>query len=93
MELRVENYREEIAQALDRYNRYVVCLEKPTEKFQLSLVSLLNKAIKAFGEREAGLRHGVALDSHVTVILSEVPGKIPLCGIYFNLHTPYWRNE
>jgi hypothetical protein len=35
------------------------------------------------------LRHGIALDNHVTIILSQSDGERPLCGIYFNLHSPY----
>jgi hypothetical protein len=38
------------------------------------------------------LRHGIALDKQVTVILSQGDGPRPLCGIYFNLHSPYQRN-
>ncbi len=37
----------------------------------------------------AGLRHGIALDKVVTVILSQSDEARPLCGIYFNLHSPY----
>ena len=43
----------------------------------------------AFENRAPGLRHGLALDKHVTIILSESEGERPLCGIYFNLHSPY----
>ena len=32
------------------------------------------------------MRHGIALDSQVTVILSQSDTERPLCGIYFNLH-------
>ena len=35
------------------------------------------------------LRHGIALDKQVTVILSQAEGDRPLCGIYFNLSSPY----
>jgi len=31
------------------------------------------------------------LDKDVTVILSETDGDKPLCGIYFNLHSPYQK--
>jgi len=35
------------------------------------------------------LRHGIALDKQVTIILSQNDDARPLCGIYFNLHSPY----
>jgi hypothetical protein len=35
------------------------------------------------------MRHGIALDKEVTVILSQSDHDRPLCGIYFNLHSPY----
>ena len=47
------------------------------------------KAIDAFENRAPGLRHGIALDRHVTIMLSETDEPRPLCGIYFNLHSPY----
>jgi hypothetical protein len=50
------------------------------------------KAIKAYETRGTGLRHGIALDRQVTVILSQSEGPLPLCGIYFNLHSPYQKN-
>jgi hypothetical protein len=37
------------------------------------------------------LRHGIALDKHLTIILSQNDGARPLCGIYFNLHSPYQK--
>ena len=49
------------------------------------------KAITAFETRGPGLRHGIALDRHVTIMLSENDGQRPLCGIYFNLSSPYRR--
>ena len=58
---------------------------------RLFLNSLLNKAIKAYKPRGPDLRHGIALDKQVTVILSQGDGPRPLCGIYFNLHSPYQR--
>jgi hypothetical protein len=55
------------------------------------LISLLTKAIKAYENRGPQLRHGIALDRQVTVILSQSDGPHPLCGIYFNLHSPYQK--
>lgn len=82
-------FKAEIAQALKAYDRHVVCLEKTPEDAKSSLESLLEKAIKAYLERGPGLRHGIALDRHITIILSQGSAERPLCGIYFNLHSPY----
>jgi hypothetical protein len=73
------------------YDHYVVCIDKTPDEFEASLISLLNKAIKAFETRGPNLRHGIALDRHVTVILSQAENPRPLCGIYFNLHSPYQK--
>lgn len=73
------------------YDKYVICIDKTPEDFEVALNSLLAKAIKAYETREPQLRHGIALDRHVTVILSQNDSPRPLCGIYFNLHTPYQK--
>jgi hypothetical protein len=80
-----------MAEAMKAYERYVVCIDKTPEEFQSALISLLNKAIKAFENRGPQLRHGIALDRYVTVILSQSETSRPLCGIYFNLHSPYQK--
>lgn len=82
-------FKAELAQALKTYDRHVVCLEKTPEDAKAALESLMEKAIKAYVERAPGLRHGIALDRHITIILSQSAGERPLCGIYFNLHSPY----
>jgi hypothetical protein len=89
----VETFKPEIAEAMKAYERHVVCLDKTPDEFQASLVSLLNKAIKAYESRGPQLRHGIALDRQVTVILSQNEGPRPLCGIYFNLHSPYQKQS
>jgi len=38
------------------------------------------------------MRHGIALDNEVTIILSQSDDERPLCGIYFNLRSPYKRD-
>ena len=88
----VDTFQLEIDEAVKNYDRYVVCLGKSTEEFGESLTSLLQKAIRAFNTRGAGMRHGIALDKEVTIILSQSDDDRPLCGIYFNLHTPYKRD-
>jgi hypothetical protein len=84
-------FRPEIAGAISAYEKYVICISKTPEEFEAALMSLINKAIKAYQERGPELRHGIALDKHVTVILSQNDGPRPLCGIYFNLHSPYQK--
>ena len=73
------------------YDKYVICIDKTPEEFQTALLSLVKKAIKAYETRGPGLRHGIALDKHVTVILSQHETPKPICGIYFNLASPYQK--
>lgn len=87
----VDTFQAEIEQALKAYDRYVVCLDKSAEDCRASLCSLMEKAIAAFEGRGPNLRHGIALDKQLTVILSQSDQDRPLCAIYFNLCTPYFR--
>ncbi len=87
-----ETFAPEVAEAMKAYEKYIVCLGKSPEEFQTILTSLLVKAIKAYESRGPELRHGIALDRHVTVILSQGDTPRPLCGIYFNLHSPYQKH-
>ena len=93
MELSVETFQPELEEAIRNYDRYVVCLDKATEDCQASLSSLLAKAITAYQNRAPELRHGIALDRQVTIILSQSDSERPLCGIYFNLFSPYHRQQ
>jgi hypothetical protein len=86
-----ELFKKEIGAAVRAFEKYIVCLEKSPEEFQAALASLMLKAINAYESRGPGMRHGIALDKHVTVILSQSEGDRPLCGIYFNLHSPYQK--
>ena len=86
-------FSQEIAEAMRAYEKYVVCINKTPEDFEASLISLLNKAVTAYEGRGPDLRHGIALDKQVTVILSQSDSARPLCGIYFNLHSPYQRQS
>jgi hypothetical protein len=87
----VDTFKSEISEAVKAYDKYIVCLDKTPDECEESLRSLVVKAIDAFENRGPNLRHGIALDKHVTVILSQTDGGRPLCGIYFNLHSPYSR--
>ena len=87
----VETFSDEMALALKAYDMYVINIDKIPEEFEASLKSLMAKAIRAYETRGPQLRHGIALDKHVTVILSQSDSDRPLCGIYFNLHSPYQK--
>jgi hypothetical protein len=88
----VDTFKREIGEAVKNYDRYVICLQKTPDEFAAALESLMQKAIKAYESRPAGMRHGIALDKEVTIILSLGDGERPLCGIYFNLHSPYKKD-
>ena len=91
MELTVDMFEQEIAEAMRMYDKYIVCLDKTPDDCDGSLRSLMDKAIKAYVGRGPNLRHGIALDKQVTIILSQTEQDRPLCGIYFNLHSPYQK--
>ena len=93
MELSVKTFRAELAAALQNYDKYIVCLDKPTPDCKESLCRLMEKAIKAYLNRAPGLRHGIALDRQTTIILSQTESDTPLCSIYFNLHSPYHKKN
>ena len=84
-------FKKEIAEAVKTYDRFVVCVDKTPDQFESALTSLLEKAIKAYQNRGPNLRHGIALDRQVTVILSQSESERPMCAIYFNLSSPYQR--
>jgi len=91
--LQAEDFQQEIDLAVRSYEKFIVCIEKTPEDFLKSLQSLMAKAINAFETRAPGLRHRIALDRHVTIMLSENDGPRPLCGIYFNLSSPYRKKS
>ena len=91
--LTIETFKREVAAAVKAYDHHVVCLGKTPDEFEASLVSLFAKAIKAYENRGEGMRHGIALDKQVTIILSQTDHDRPLCGIYFNLHSPYKKKS
>ena len=93
MTLSAEQFEPELRAALRSYERHIVCLEQLPDEAEESLRSLLAKAIRAYDNREPGLRHGIALNRQITIILSQTETDRPLCGIYFNLHSPYSRKS
>jgi len=88
----IDTFKKEIAAALKAYDKYVICIDKTPADFETSLQSLIKKAIAAYESRGPGMRHGIALDKFVTIILSQSDEERPMCGIYFNLHSPYQKN-
>lgn len=84
-------FRHEMREAIKAYDKFIVCLDKVPDECERSLESLMEKAINAYEKRGPHLRHGIALDKHVTIILSQTDNDRPLCGIYFNLHSPYQK--
>jgi len=93
VDLTVETFKDELHLAMASYDRHVVCLEKLPDECESTLLSLVEKAIRAFETRGPNLRHGIALDRHITLILSQTNDPRPLCGIYSNLHSPYARKQ
>ena len=90
MDLTPDMFTEEFEAAVKAFDLHIVCLDKSPEDCQASLESLLAKSIRAYETRGEGMRHGIALDNQVTIILSQVDDETnPMCGIYFNLHSPY----
>ena len=89
MDLTVDTFREEIEEAVKNYEKFIVCLEKTPDECRESLRKLMKKAIDAYAGRGPNLRHGIALDKQVTIIISQTEVDQPLCGIYFNLYSPY----
>ncbi len=89
MTVQAEDFQSEIGAALKSYEKYIICIDKTPDEFLKSMQSLMGKAINAFENRAEGLRHGIALDRFVTIILSDNNAERPLCGIYFNLHNPH----
>ncbi len=86
-------FRHEMSEAMRAYDKFIVCVDKVPEDCEKSLDSLMEKAIKAYQNRGPHLRHGIALDKHVTIILSQTEHDRPLCGIYFNLYSPYQKKH
>ena len=93
MELTLETFRREIDAAMQSYDRHVVCVFKTPDDCLEAIERLMLKAIKAYEDRATGMRHGIALDKEITIMLSQAEADAPLCGIYFNLHTPYSREH
>ena len=81
-----------MAAAQKAYDKFIICIGKTPDQFEASLVSLMGKAIRAYENRGVGFRHGIAVDPFLTVILSENDSPRPLCGIYFNLNSPYQKD-
>ena len=88
-----DTFKHEMAEALKAYDKYVIRIDTIPYDAETSMKSLMEKAIKAYENRGPNLRHGIALDRQVTIILSLTDSDRPLCGIYFNLHSPYQKKS
>ncbi len=89
MELTIETFRPEIDAAMLSYDRHVVCVFKTPDDCLEAIERLMLKSIKAYENRADGMRHGIALDKEIKIMLSQSEGDTPLCGFYFYLHSPY----
>ena len=93
MDLKIETFRQEIERAMKSYDRHIVCLFKTPDECLESIERLIIKAIKAYENRAEGMRHGIALDKEITIMLSQSDEERPFCSIYLNLHRPYNRED
>lgn len=91
MELTADTFESELEEALKAFDRFIVCIDKTPDECRATLTSLIEKAIKVYVNREPHLRHGIALDKQITIMLSQSNEERPLCGIYFNLSSPYHK--
>ena len=73
----VDMFKHEIAEAMKMYDKYIVCVDKTPDQCEGSLRSLMEKAIKAYENRGPHLRHGIALDRQITIILSQTDNERP----------------
>ncbi len=80
MDLTVETFQAEIGEAMKAYERFIVCIDKTPDDCKATLVSLMDKAIRAYVSRGPHLRHGIALDKQVTIILSRRNTSVRCAG-------------
>ena len=93
MNLKTETFHQEIESAMKSYDRHIVCLFKTPDECLEAIERLMLKSIKAYENRAGGMRHGIALDKEITIMLSQSDREKPFCAIYFNLHSPYGRED
>ena len=93
MDLKTETFHQEIESAMKSYDRHIVCLFKTPDECLEAIERLMLKSIKAYENRAGGMRHGIALDKEITIMLSQSDREKPFCAIYFNLHSPYGRED
>ena len=93
MDLKTETFHQEIERAMKSYDRHIVCLFKTPDDCLEAIERLMLKSINAYENRAEGMRHGIALDKEITIMLSQSDREKPFCAIYFNLHSPYERED
>ena len=74
-------FKPETAEAMKAYEKFILCLDKTPEQCEASLISLVEKAIKAYENRGPNLRHGIALDKQITIILSQTENERPFVDL------------
>jgi hypothetical protein len=83
-------FEKEIAEAVKAYDKFIVCLNRTPEEFKKRLDRSVAKAMETFNNRPEGTRMGINTDEFVTVhILLPTGAETPVCGIYFNLSSPF----
>jgi hypothetical protein len=88
------DFKVEMADAMKRYNTFIVALGRTPDEFLRTLFILVHHAIDEYERLPPGLDHGIAVARDVTVILSRpVRRTFPFCNIYFNLHSDYYDNQ
>lgn len=87
-----KDFQQQIVAAVKAFDRCVVSLDAPPVDFATTLPGLVRKAIAQFEKRAPGMRHGIVLNRHVTVMVSDHHGRV-LCNIYFNLHSDYHAHK
>jgi len=79
MVLTAETFEDEICGGVASFDKFIVCIDKTPEECRASLVSL-RKSHQDLRERGPILRHGIALDCQLTIILSQTEHERPLCA-------------
>ena len=88
----VAQHRAEVAREVQPHQR-VAGLQPQHALLELVIEAHHAHVARKLGAHQRDRARGIALDRQVTVILSQTEGERPLCGIYFNLSSPYHRQR
>ena len=86
----IETFKKEIATAVKAFDKYIVSLEKSPEELRLPR-SVMAEGARRLRELCPGMRHGLALDKQVTIILSQ-RHRAPAEWHLFQFNCPYQKN-